>query len=96
MKVRLSRKAEADIESIADWIAKDDPNAAWRFAVDLRAECSNLEEMPERHPVYSQKHGEVIRRKVHGQYLIFYIVTSNIVYIIRIIHGAQDYARFLD
>ena len=96
MKVRLSRKAEADLESIAEWIAKHDPRAAWRFTRRLRAECASLQKMPERNPVHSQKDGEVIRRMIHRQYLIFYRIFGDRIEIIRIIHGAQDYARFLD
>lgn len=96
MKVKLSRKAEADLEAIADWIAKDDPNMAWRFSVQLRAECTSLQDMSQRHPVFSKKQGEVIHRKVYGQYLIFYIILSDRVEIVRIFHGAQDYLRFLN
>jgi plasmid stabilization system protein ParE len=47
-------------------------------------------------PPIQRENGEVIRRKVHGQYLIFYTVASDRIEIVRVIHGAQDYARFFD
>ena len=36
-----------------------------------------------------------IRRKVYGNYLIFYWVVSDAVEILHVLHGARDYAQIL-
>jgi toxin ParE1/3/4 len=36
-----------------------------------------------------------IRRRVHGNYLIFYRIAEAGVEVLRILHGAQDYERAL-
>jgi plasmid stabilization system protein ParE len=36
-----------------------------------------------------------VRRRVHGQYLIFYRVDTDAVRVVRIINGARDYEALL-
>ena len=52
--------------------------------------------MPDAFPVYPRAGNETLRRRVFGQYLIFYIVSENAVTIVRILHGARDAARILN
>jgi plasmid stabilization system protein ParE len=37
----------------------------------------------------------VLRRKVYGNYLIFYDIGPDAVEILRILHGARDYAQIV-
>ncbi|HEU0067224.1 MAG TPA: type II toxin-antitoxin system RelE/ParE family toxin [Sphingomonas sp.] len=46
MKVRISAKAQADLEAILNWIAQDDPATALRFGDALIAKAREIGEMP--------------------------------------------------
>jgi toxin ParE1/3/4 len=95
LTVRFSRKAEADLEAIADWIAAENYTAALVTVSELREQCLNLAELAERHPVYSRRKDEIIRRKVYKGYLIFDVSNKDVVEIARVIHGARDYSDFI-
>ena len=47
---------------------------------------------PESYAVVGMLDGFPVRRKVHGNYLIFYSVDADVINVLRILHGAQDYA----
>ena len=92
MIVEFSQKANQDLEAIGDWIAQENPDRAYRFVQELRVDCSSLSDFPERHAIYKSYDIGEVRRKPHGNYLIFYVVGQNTVSISRIFHGAQDYS----
>jgi len=86
--------ADADIDSITDYIAMDSPSQALRWSEDVRKRCHSLGVFPKRGTVHS---GEV-RRLVAGAYLIFYRVTGDDadsqVIVLRVIHGAANHSGF--
>jgi plasmid stabilization system protein ParE len=92
MKVRLSPEVGADLRDIGFAIAKDSPSAATRLIRRLRTACVGLNRFPRRHPV-----DETVgcRKFVVGQYLIFYRIMSAEVQVVRVLHGARDYAPVL-
>ena len=51
--------------------------------------------MPERHPLLRRHQSIGIRRRVHGNYLIFYRIDADRVEILHILHGAMDYDAVL-
>lgn len=87
MKVELAAEAEADLEAIADYIARDSAPQALRFILELRDACEHLVNFPSRFPLV----GGEIRKALHGNYLIFFEVRDDTVYVIHILHGATDY-----
>ncbi|MEI9418835.1 type II toxin-antitoxin system RelE/ParE family toxin [Mesorhizobium sp. Cs1321R2N1] len=86
----LTDQAEADLEAIGDHIAQDNPFRAITFVQELRRDCRELRKMPERYPLVEQHRSSGIRRRVHGNYLIFYRVGVETVQILHILHGAMD------
>jgi toxin ParE1/3/4 len=92
MIVEFSREAIQDLEAIGDWIAQENPDRAYQFVRELRVDCESLSDFPERYAMFKTIDIGDIRRKPHGNYLIFYVVGQSIVSISRILHGAQDYA----
>ncbi len=85
MKVVLTEQAQSDLERIGDAIAGDSPRRAVTFVAELREKCATLATTPKAFPVIARYRRMAIRRRVHGNYLIFYrlgrdawaIVTAN-------------------
>lgn len=96
MKVELTAEAERDLEAIADHIAIDNPDRALGFIIELRAKCLGLADYPRAFPVVERYAHLDIRRRVHGQYLIFYRVEARRIVVLHILHGASDYLDRLD
>ncbi len=95
MIVELSDEAERDLEAIGDTIAAGDPRRALSFILELREECLELGDLPERYQLVPRYESSGIRRRVHGRYLIFYRVRTGKVVVIHVLHGAMDYEPIL-
>jgi toxin ParE1/3/4 len=89
MRCVFSPLAEADLEEIADYIARDNPRRALSFIGEIRERCRKIVDFPEAaqlHPEY----GEGVRVIPFGQYLIFYTVQPGEVRIERILSGWRN------
>lgn len=95
MRTELSPEANADLEQIGDYIALDNPARAVSFADELRKRCADLADFPEAHPVFVRRRGRSLRKAVYGNYLIFYEVRPNLVWIVRILHRARNIRRLI-
>ena len=92
MIVVLTAKVEADLEKIGDYIAAHNLARAPRFIQELRAVCQILSETPKAFPLIPRFEGQGVRRRVFGDYLIFYTFEPDRVVIVHIAHCARDYA----
>lgn len=95
MIVHLSAEAEYDLETIGDYIARDNPARALSFLQELRSKCLDLADMPERFPLVPRYEATGVRRRGHGDYLIFYRIEPQKVIILHILHGTQNYNTIL-
>lgn len=95
MKVILSRNAERDLEEIGDWIARNDPVRAASFVGELRRACKGIGKAPRSYPLVDKSRDSALRRRVHGNYLIFYDIGTVAVEILHVLHGARDYAQIV-
>ncbi|QUT06068.1 type II toxin-antitoxin system RelE/ParE family toxin [Sphingobium phenoxybenzoativorans] len=95
MIVEISAEAERDLERIGDFIARDNPRRALTFLQELRTKCMSLAGLPNGFPLVPRYEALGIRKRGHGDYLIFYRVDAEKVVIIHILHGAQDYGEIL-
>lgn len=95
MIVELAAEAELDLERIADRIAQDNPGAALDLVRGLREACLGLGHFPKRFALVPRYEDRGIRHRVHGNYLIFYIVDEKRVIVVHILHGAMDYGALL-
>lgn len=91
----FTEAAEFDLEAIGDHIARENPARALSFVLELKASSGSIVDMPERHPLLHRHRDSGIRRRVHGNYLIFYRVTGASVEILHILHGAMDHEAIL-
>lgn len=87
MQVRLSLRAEDDLERIADWVAAHNPRAALELIQRIRARLELLTVFPRAGPeVPGYRPG--YRRIVIGRYIVLYAVRRDEVFVARILHGA--------
>lgn len=95
MKVVITAAAFADILNIGHAIAKQNPARAETFVAELHDRCENLGAMPRAWPLLPDWEDHGIRRRVHGNYLIFYRIGSDAIEVLHVLHGAMDYERIL-
>ena len=95
MILEFSDEAEQDLEQITDYIARDNPRRALSFIRELRTRCEELLDTPNGFAIVPRYERYDIRRRVHGNYLIFYRVETAKVVIVHILHGATDYGAIL-
>lgn len=95
MIVQLTDEAEHDLERTGDYIALDSPKRALTFVRELREKCLGLAAMPLAFPLVPRYEAHGIRRRVHGNYLVFYRVETDRVIVLHVLHGAMDYAAIV-
>ena len=96
MRVILSDAAEADLEDIGDFIAKDDPFASRKLIERVSEACAGLSDFPLRYPVECTVRRKEVRRRNVGRYAVFYRLEGEVIIIIRIAHSARDYTTLFD
>jgi toxin ParE1/3/4 len=91
--IRLLRIAEEDLFEIINYIAADRPSAADALATKIEKNLNLLSKNPQLGRIPNEE--ELIRLGyrylVVQNYLIFYAVEEQIIYVHRILHGARDY-----
>jgi len=95
MQCLFTYRADKDLAEIGRFIASDDVSRAMSFVAELRQACRRLTEQPKANPVAVTLDGKRLRRLVFGRYLIFYLVETDRVVIVRVLHGARDIGRIL-
>lgn len=95
MKVIITASAQTDPDEIVDYIAIDSSERALNFVDELMDRCHELGDFPKAYPLVPRYESQGVRRRVHGNFLIFYRVQPKQVEVLRIVHGARDYGRFL-
>jgi toxin ParE1/3/4 len=95
MRVAFTAEADADLERIGDWIARDNPRRADSFVEELVRKCLQIANAPKAFPLLPRHTESDIRRRVYRDYLIFYIILPDRIDVIHILHGATDYERLL-
>jgi toxin ParE1/3/4 len=96
--VRLTPLAEAELEAIADYIARDNPRRALSFVQELRDRCLSFADMPLAFPLVPRYEDRGIRHRVHGNYQIFYRVLGDPparIDVLHVLHSARNYAALL-
>lgn len=91
----LSPQTESDILEIGDFIAKDNPDRARSFCRELVAACASLSTLGRRIAIIPKCRRFGLRNFGHGRYLIFFYIEDDVVYVVRIFHGARDYDPLL-
>jgi toxin ParE1/3/4 len=94
MRFRFSRRAQADIEEIGDYIARDNPLRAVSFTEELREYCKKLAGFPGMGTSHPEL-GSGIHMTVFGRYLIFYDAHDDRVEIKRVLHHGRNIRKIM-
>ena len=89
MRIRFKREARADLRAIKEHVHSENPRAAMRLLAVLRQRTGRLAEMPRLGRARPELAPD-LRSAAVGNYVIFYTVDPDIVWIQRILHGARD------
>jgi toxin ParE1/3/4 len=93
MIVVITAETETDLERIGDAIAQHNPARAITFGTtaevrDTRTRAAAVCADP---PLRAHQHPS----RCHGNYLIFYRVSAELVEVVHILHGAMNYSAIL-
>jgi addiction module RelE/StbE family toxin len=90
-KIKWTQRAVADLEAAYRYFSQDNPSYASRFASKILEAADSLAEFPERGRVAHDVELPNIRELIVEKYRLVYEVESEIVNLLRIIHGRQDF-----
>lgn len=99
IEIHYSKESRRDMDDIWEYIARElqNPSAAERTLDRIMDDVDQLEKFPEiGTPLPSLTGGNSgFRFLVSGNYLIFYRVCGQEVYVDRVLYGGRDYLRIL-
>ena len=95
MNVVITEAAFADLSRIGFEIKKDNPARAETFIEELLDRCRSLASTPRAFPLLPNWETQGVRRRVHGNYLIFYRIVLDTIEVLHVLHGSMDYERIL-
>lgn len=90
-RVTFHPLAEADLNSIDDFIARDSPERAIAFVRRLQQHCQGLSQMPERGPRRDDLAAGLRALSFEGRVVIIYRIEQRAVEILRILYAGQDF-----
>lgn len=89
MRVIWAPRALARVEEIADWIARDNPEAARQWVEDVFNRVAQLRTFPHSGPMVPEVRREGVRELVLGRYRIIYRVDQKRLVVLTVRHGRQ-------
>jgi plasmid stabilization system protein ParE len=91
MRLRISTRADADLESIWRYIARDNPGAAVRVEEGLHDAMRTLTEFPGMGHTRSDVANPAYRFWTVAPYVIAYRVEGETLIVVRVLHGARNF-----
>lgn len=94
-KVVFRRAAVADLDAIADCIARDNPTRALTFIPDIETVCGVWAETP----LAGRDRSEIadgLRSFPYGNYIIFYRPRPDGLTVVHVVHERRDIRQFDD
>lgn len=100
-KVVVERAAEDDLFENTEYIRQDRPSAASEFVTTARATFEQLAEHPEIGRRYQTTHPRLQHLRIwrirrFEDYLIFYRMTKDTVFVEPVLYGGRDLGRILE
>ena len=91
MNVKYSPESIEDLQRVVEFLENKNPFAARRIAIDLQEGVQKLKQFSQIGlPVLKASDSERIRDLYVGQYTVRYLITDELIYILRIWHGKEN------
>ena len=91
MKVRYSPESISDLQRVMEFLENKNIYAARRIAIDIQEGVERLKQFPQIGlPVQKASDPEQIRDYYLADYTVRYLITDEIIYILRIWHGKEN------
>jgi plasmid stabilization system protein ParE len=89
MRIEFSSFVETDLDTIADYIAQDNPTRAVSFLQEIGAQIHAVGQNPLLYQLRPEI-GEGARMAIVGRYVILFRVIGDAVRIERVVYGSRD------
>jgi len=90
MKIKYSPESIEDLQRVVEFVEVKNPYAARRIAIDLQEGVEKLKQFPNIGlPVLKAADPEAIRDLYINNYTIRYLITEEVVYILRVWHHKE-------
>jgi toxin ParE1/3/4 len=93
--VIFSSEAEQDLRHITEYISRDNVSAALAWLDQIGAACRLLATQPASGQRIETTRFAGMRRRVVGNYLIYYLPAEEGINVVRVVHGARDQGKLL-
>ena len=94
MKIQWAASAQTNLRELYDYIAEDSPQNAERFITRLFDAIDHLADQPKMgRRVPEADNRDNIRELIFNNYRIIYLLQTESVYIVNVIHGSRDLQR---
>lgn len=91
MKVKYSPESIGDLQRVVELVENKSPYAARRIAIDLQEGVERLKQFLQIGlPVLKAADPEQLRDLYVGDYTVRYLITDEVIYILRIWHGKEN------
>ena len=91
MKIKYSPESIGDLQRLVEFVENKNPYAARRIAIDLQEGVEKLKNFPHIGlPVLNATDPEQLRDLYLGDYTARYLITDEVIYILRIWHGNEN------
>jgi len=91
MKVKYSPESIGDLQRVVEFVEDKNPYAARRIAIDLQEGVERLKQFPQIGlPVLKAADPEQLRDLYVADYAVRYLITDEVIYILRIWHGKEN------
>lgn len=91
MKVKYSPESIGDLQRVVEFVENKNPYAARRIAIDLQEGVERLKQFSQIGlPVLKAVDPEQLRDLYVGDYTVRYLITDEVIYVLRIWHGKEN------
>ena len=91
MKLKYSSQSADDLQRVIEFVENKNPFAARRIAFDIQEGMGRLKQFPEIGlPVAKATEPEKIRDLFVGNYTVRYLITEEIIYVLRVWHNKEN------
>ena len=91
MKIEWSARSKTDLQELKKYIGQDSPHYARRFIARIITSVEKLADFSEiGRKVPEAENRSDVRELIHQGYRIIYLIESNRIFIVTIIHGSRD------